>query len=208
MVRYFNANLAVSDGWEQDKEIAAAVAAAGLEDLRGHFLPRYKLWLKYGRAWYVQREDGRCAPRPTTYWAQTAVCSRTWRSRTHVTTQTITWSWGASAASLLPHTRAIWGNTHVSPSSRQRPCTGSTACLMKSGKPFPSHPGGNASNRCGYPWKPGASLAPGLQHTGPGTRLPPGGSADRSRQASKRTGTKERPRRVQQWILSSLLIHL
>ena len=42
----FNVDLEGTDIWEQDEEIAAEIATAGLEDLEGHFLPRRRAWCK------------------------------------------------------------------------------------------------------------------------------------------------------------------
>ena len=49
VARNFNADLAVPEGNARDKEIDAALAAAGLEDMSANFLPRRKLWLRDGR---------------------------------------------------------------------------------------------------------------------------------------------------------------
>ena len=174
------------------------MAAEGVDNLIGHFLPQHKLWLRNVGCSAWGAEDRRCAPGPTTSWAQTIVCSRTWRSRTHGTTRTINWSLVASAEPRLPLTQAISVNVHISPSSHRRPQTGSTACLLSSGRTFPSHPGGNASVRRGYHRKPGVSLMPGFWNAGPGTSGTLGGSAAKSRRSSKKTGAEEQPRKDQQ----------
>ena len=68
----------------------------------------------------------------------------------HGTTRTITWCWGASMVLQLPRTRNISGNAKISPSSRQRPRTVSTACLQRSGRELPIHLGGNTYSKRGY----------------------------------------------------------
>ena len=55
LVGNFNTDLAALEGWVRYKEIMAAMAAAGLEDFSGHFLPRHKPWLKDGRTWSIHR---------------------------------------------------------------------------------------------------------------------------------------------------------
>ena len=56
MVGYFNTDLAAPEGQARDEEIVAAMAAAGLEYLSGHFLPRQKPWLKDSRTWCMRRK--------------------------------------------------------------------------------------------------------------------------------------------------------
>ena len=55
VVGYFNTDLAAPDGRERDKDIAAALAEEGLEDMIGQFLPRHKPWLKDGCTWDMHR---------------------------------------------------------------------------------------------------------------------------------------------------------
>ena len=49
----FNVDLEKTGGWGRDKEIAAAVVMAGLEDLAGHFLLRRRACFKDRRMWEV-----------------------------------------------------------------------------------------------------------------------------------------------------------
>ena len=137
-------------------------------------------------------EYRRCIPRPTTYRAQTCVCSRTWWSRMHYTTHTITYSWVASEDTHLPRNCAISRSKHVSPPSRQQPQTGSTSCLLSfRGGALPSHRGRNSSVRRVFYWKSCISLTPVMRNARTGTNGLPGISAAQPRPASKRTGANE-----------------
>ena len=51
----FSTNLVVLEVRDQDKGIAEAVAEDGMEDIRFHFLPRHKPWLKDSRTWGMHR---------------------------------------------------------------------------------------------------------------------------------------------------------
>ena len=55
MVNDFNTDLAAPEGRARDEDISAAMAAARLEYLSWHFLPRHKLWMKDGRTWCMRR---------------------------------------------------------------------------------------------------------------------------------------------------------
>ena len=47
MVGNFNTDLSAMEVWEQEKGFAASLVEEGPEDMRGHFLPQHKPWLKY-----------------------------------------------------------------------------------------------------------------------------------------------------------------
>ena len=55
VVGNFYTDLAAPEGRAWDKEIAVAMAATGLEDFSGQFLPRKKPWLRDGRTWCMRR---------------------------------------------------------------------------------------------------------------------------------------------------------
>ena len=55
VVGYFNADLASPEGHDRDKSIALAMAKKGLEEMAAHFLPRHRLWTRYGRTWRMLR---------------------------------------------------------------------------------------------------------------------------------------------------------
>ena len=51
----FNVNLLHTEGAERDEEIAADLAASGLEDMSAHFRPRRHPWCWDGRKWSMLR---------------------------------------------------------------------------------------------------------------------------------------------------------
>ena len=53
MAGNFNFDLAVTVRNARDKEIAAALATVGMEDLSYGFLPWSKQWLRYGYMWIM-----------------------------------------------------------------------------------------------------------------------------------------------------------
>ena len=55
VVGYFNTNLFAPEWQARDEDIAAVMAAAGTEDLSGHFLPLQKPWLTDSRTWCMCR---------------------------------------------------------------------------------------------------------------------------------------------------------
>ena len=55
VVDNFNTNLAPPKGRERNKGIAAALAEEGLEDMRSHFLPHHKMWIKDDCIWAMYR---------------------------------------------------------------------------------------------------------------------------------------------------------
>ena len=48
-----NVDLKKAGGRGRDEEISLTLATAGLEDIVGHFLPRWRAWCKYWRTWAV-----------------------------------------------------------------------------------------------------------------------------------------------------------
>ena len=108
----------------------------------------------------------------------------------------------------LLQTCAISGSNHFSPSICQRLWKGLTTCLLISGDPLTSQLTRDTSARNVYHHKPGASLTPGLWHAGTGASGTPGLSSAQSRQASRRTGIEERPRRGPWWSPSARHISL
>ena len=52
----FNTDLAALEGSNHREDIAAAVAAAGMEEISTHFLPRQKYWERYGRTQSMHRQ--------------------------------------------------------------------------------------------------------------------------------------------------------
>ena len=52
----FNTDLAALEGSNHREDITAAIAAAGMEEISTHFLPRQKSWAWYGRTQSMQRQ--------------------------------------------------------------------------------------------------------------------------------------------------------
>ena len=53
-----NVNLDKPEGERRGEDIAAAMAAEGLEDMSEHFLPCWCSWCRYGMMWSMIREGG------------------------------------------------------------------------------------------------------------------------------------------------------
>ena len=52
----FNADIAAPEGNRRAENIATDIAAAGLEDMAQHFLPRGRRWCRGRRTWDMQRK--------------------------------------------------------------------------------------------------------------------------------------------------------
>ena len=74
-VVYFNTELTAPEGNIRGEDIVAAIMTARLEDMSVHFLRAANPWHRMGGRGGYAAVGGRCGPRRTTFWEQTAVCS-------------------------------------------------------------------------------------------------------------------------------------